>query len=39
MGGGEAGVGDQGYARIQGRETDGRRDDYTKLFWIPCEPS
>lgn len=25
---------DQGCARIQGRETDGRRDDYTKLFWI-----
>ena len=27
-------MGDQGCARIQGRETDGRRDDYTKLFWI-----
>jgi hypothetical protein len=27
-------MGDQGYARIQGRKADGRRDDYTKLFLI-----
>lgn len=27
-------MGDQGSARIQGRETDGRRDDYTELFRI-----
>ena len=28
-------MGDQGCARLQGREADGRRDDYAKLFWIP----
>jgi len=28
----------RGCARIQGRETDGRRDDYTQLFGVLVRP-
>jgi len=31
-------MGDQGRAGIQGWKTDGRRDDYTKLFLILVSP-